>query len=78
MLSVFAALRALLYDVIDRLPLLSTLQNTAFYSLFIKSLSYTMPMLQASIKFIFLSLHLPFFFVNSSMKPPKSARVSTE
>ena len=61
LLSVFAALRALLCDVIDRLPLLGTLQNTVFYGLFIKCLSYTMPMLQASITFIFLSLHLPFF-----------------
>lgn len=43
------------------LPLLGTLQNTVFYSLFIESFSYTMSMLQVSIAFLFLFLFLPFF-----------------
>lgn len=79
LLSVFVARRALLYDVRDRLPLLGTLQNTVFYSVFVK-----IPFLHNAHAtginniHIFISSSSFFFFVNSSMKPPKLARVSTE
>lgn len=64
-LSVFAALKAFSYDIIDRLPLLGTLQNRVLLSF------HKIPFLHnvhatdiINILFIFL------FFVNSSMKPP--------